>query len=96
MLCHRVGFNVGQPDTRQFWKRELSTLAQYLVVTLAAGLITFLWATASYVTASEYAWSRYSVMLYVWLGTFGLLAVIRLLGVFLLRLIVLRRHARFK
>ncbi|MCA1616175.1 MAG: hypothetical protein LC800_19155 [Acidobacteria bacterium] len=96
MLGVASGLIVEQPDTRQFWKRELSTLAQYFVIASVAGVGAFVceivWTTspliqgghASTVNFGE-AWRLYKPAFYGWLAAFSALALLRLLVLFVMK-----------
>jgi uncharacterized BrkB/YihY/UPF0761 family membrane protein len=85
-------------DTRNFFRRELSTLAQYLVIALAAGVGAFVWETSP-VIQGQYAnainigeaWRNFKPVLYSWFCAFTVFSLLRLLVVF-----VVKRRAGFR
>ena len=80
-------------DTRNFFRRELSTLAQYFIFTLVAGLGTFIWfitppnGEGEYVSAINVAeaWKMYKPLFYRWLFILTALALVRLVVVFVVK-----------
>ena len=96
MLGIAQGLTVERPDTRQFWKRELSTLAQYFTVAAVAGVGAFVWEIvrltspqvqgeyASAINTGE-AWANYRPVLLYWLAAFLVVALLRLLVLFVMK-----------